>query len=162
MEKLKLVGWTNFECEYPSRNADGEDFREIMQLIGDEVVKNGYSFSGQDHQNAETGVPVFSDGTCLRASMRSWGYIMAAIHSEIEGINLSYMDFYMDTFRNRVLPEYKELDVEPGYVELERPGMIVDEDVQLISQSLGMGMELMTFDKVLNSYVELIKKQQEE
>ena len=40
--------------------------------------------------------------------------------------------------------------------------MIVDEDAQLISQTLGMGMDLMTFDKVLNAYVDLIKKQQEE
>ena len=162
MEKLRIIGWSNFECEYPSKNADGEDFREIMQLIGDEVVKHGYSFGGQDHQNAATGVPVFSDGTCLRASMRAWGYIMAAIHSEIEGINLSYMDFYMDAFRETVLPEYEEIDIEPGYVEGERPGMIVDEDVQLISQSLGMGISLMTLDKVLNLYVDLIKKQQEE
>lgn len=162
MEKLRLVGWTNFECEYPSRNADGEDFRQIMQLIGDEVVKNGYSFSGQDHQTAETGVPVFSDGTCLRASMRSWGYIMAAIHSEIEGINLSYMDFYMGVFRDTVMPEYKELDVDVGYVEDERPGMIVQEDVDLITQTVSMGMELMTFDKVIKAYVELIKRAKEE
>lgn len=161
MEKLKIVGWTNFECEYPSKNAEGPEFREIMQLIGDEVVKHGYSFSGHDHQFASTGVPVFSDGTCLRASMRSWGYIMAAIHSEIEGINLSYMDFYMDTFRDKVLPEYEEVDIKPGYVEGERPGMIVEEDVNLITQSVSAGIELMTFDKVLNFYVELLKKQQE-
>ena len=161
MDKLRIVGWTNFECQYPSRNADGEDFREVMQLIGDEVVRNGYSFGGQDHQSALTGVPVFSDGTCLRASMRSWGYIMAAIYSAIEGINLSYMDFYMGAYKETVLPEYKEIDLEPGYVESERPGMIVDEDAQLISQTLGMGMDLMTFDKVLNAYVDLIKKQQE-
>ena len=94
--------------------------------------------------------------------MRSWGYIMAAIYSAIEGINLSYMDFYMGAYRETVLPEYEEIDLEPGYVESERPGMIVDEDAQLISQTLGMGMDLMTFDKVLNAYVDLIKKQQEE
>ena len=68
----------------------------------------------------------------------------------------------MDAFRETVLPEYEEIDIEPGYVDGERPGMIVDEDVQLISQSLGMGISLMTLDKVLNLYVDLIKKQQEE
>lgn len=161
MEKLTIVGWTNFECEYPTKNADGEEFRDIMQLIGDEVVKHGYCFSGQDHQNELTGVPVFSDGTCLRASMRAWGYIMAAIYSEIEGIELSYMDFYVDAYKSQVLPKYEEIDVEIGYVENERPGMIVEEDVQLISQSAAMGIKLMTLDKVLNLYVELLKQYKE-
>lgn len=105
MEELSIVGWTDFECEYPSKNVEGLEVRTIVQLIGDKCVKNGYCFSGQDHQNAATGVPVFSDGTCLRASMRAWGQIMAAIFSAVEGINLSYMDFYMDSYKERVLPE---------------------------------------------------------
>ena len=162
MDKLRIVGWTNFECEYPTKNAQGEEFREIMQLIGDEVVKHGYSFSGQDHQNELTGVPVFSDGTCLRASMRSWGYIMAAIYSEIEGKEITYMDYYMDSYKEKLMPEYKDVDVEIGHVEEERPGMIVEEDVQLLSQSVAMGIKLMTFDKVLNGYAELLKQYKEE
>lgn len=161
MEKLRIVGWTNFECEYPTKNAQGEEFREIMQLIGDEVVKHGYSFSGQDHQNELTGVPVFSDGTCLRASMRSWGYIMAAIYSEIEGKEIAYMDYYMDSYKEKLMPEYKAIDIEIGHVEEERPGMIVEEDVQLLSQSVAMGIKLMTFDKVLNGYAELLKQYKE-
>lgn len=160
MNKLEIVGWTSFECEYPSRNMVGaeQDIKIIVQLIGDEVVKHGYSFSGQDHQNALTGVPVFSDGTCLRASMRAWGQIMSAIYSSIEGINLSYMDFYMDAYKKTVLPEYSDIKIEPGYVENELPGMIVNEDIQLINSSVQMGMELMTFDKVIKNYVEWIKK----
>ena len=133
-----------------------------MQLIGDEVVKHGYSLSGQDHQNELTGVPVFSDGTCLRASMRSWGYIMAAIYSEIEGKEITYMDYYMDSYKEKLMPEYKDVDVEIGHVEEERPGMIVEEDVQLLSQSVAMGIKLMTFDKVLNGYAELLKQYKEE
>lgn len=161
MEELSIVGWTDFECEYPSKNVEGLEVRTIVQLIGDECVKNGYCFSGQDHQNAATGVPVFSDGTCLRASMRAWGQIMAAIFSAVEGINLSYMDFYMDSYKERVLPEEGKIDVEPGYVENERPGMILNEDAELITSTIQMGMELMTFDKVIINYVELIKKANE-
>ena len=161
MEELRIVGWTDFECEYPSKTVEGLEVRTIVQLIGDECVKNGYCFSGQDHQNAATGVPVFSDGTCLRASMRAWGQIMAAIFSAVEGINLSYMDFYMDSYKERVLPEEGKIDVEPGYVENERPGMILNEDAELITSTIQMGMELMTFDKVIINYVELIKKANE-
>lgn len=162
MEELRIVGWTNFECEYPSRNVDGPEVSKIVQLIGDEVVDKGYCFSGQEHQNALTGVPVFSDGTCLRASMRAWGQIMAAIYSSVEGLNLSYMDFYIDSYKEIVLPEFNDFDIEIGYVENERPGMILEEDAQLIYSTVQMGMELMTFDKVINSYVELIKRINEE
>ncbi len=162
MEELKIVGWSNFECEYPSRNVIGEEVSKIVQLIGDEVVKYGYSFSGEAHQNALTGVPVFSDGTCLRASMRAWGQIMAAIYSAVDGINLSYMDFYMSSYKETVLPEFNDVSVDKGYVEDERPGMIIEEDVQLISSCIQMGMELMTLDKVIKKYVKLILKSQEE
>lgn len=162
MSNLKIVGWTNFECEYPSKNIENNILKEIVQLIGDEVVKHGYAFSGQAHQSASTGVPVFSDGTCFRASMRAWGQIMAAIYSSVEGINLSYMDFYMDSYKKTVLPESNDFDVKPSYVENELPGMILEEDVQLIASTIQMKMELMTFDKVIKSYIELIKKMQEE
>lgn len=158
MDELKIAGWTNFECESPSKNIEGDVFEKVVQLIYEEVLNYGYCFSGQDHQNALTGVPVFSDGTCLRASMRSWGYIMAAIYSVVDSTNLSYMDFYMESPREKVLPEYKDFDVKPCYVEDERPGMILQEDIDLISSSIKSGIELMTLDKVIKRYVELIKK----
>ena len=157
MDELKIVGWTNFECEYPSRNVEGPALTEIVQLIGNEVIKYGYAFSGQDHQFASTGVPVFSDGTCLRASMRTWGQIMAAIYSAVDGVDLSYMDFYVDSYKEPCLPEYTDISVEPGYQEEERPGLILQEDIELIASSVQMGMELMTFDKVIKRYIELIQ-----
>ena len=156
------MGWTNFECRYPTKTVEGEEVTQIVQLFGDEVVKYGYSFSGQEHQNALTGVPVFSDGTCLRASMRAWGQIMAAIYSSVEGVNLSYMDFYMDSYKETVLPEFSDVDIEQGNVEDERPGMILQEDAELIYSTIEMGMELMTFDKVIKTYVELIQKANKE
>jgi hypothetical protein len=160
MDELRIVGWTNFECEYPTRNVEGPALLEIVQLIGDEVVKYGYAFSGYDHQNASTGVPVFSDGTCLRASMRGWGQIMAAIYSAVDEVELSYMDFYMSSYKETVLPEFKSIDVE-AMIEEERPGMILQEDIELISSAVQMGMELMTLDKVIKRFVELILKEQE-
>jgi len=161
MGKLSIVGWTDFECKYPSKECQGEEFREIMQLISEEVIKNGYCFGGQDHQNSATGVPVFSDGTCLRASMRSWGYIMSAIHSELDGINYNYMDFYVVSTKGTKLPEFATFDIESAIVDEERPGIIVDEDIRLISETLSMGMDLMTTDKIIKMYIELLKKSQE-
>ena len=162
MSELRIVGWTDFESDYPSRNVEGEGLREIVQLIGNEVLEHGYCFSGQDHQNASTGVPVFSDGTCLRASMRAWGLVMAAIYSAIDEVDLSYMDFYVDSYKKTVLPKANDFAVEPSKVEDERPGMILQEDIDLMSSSLQMGMDLMTLDKVINRYMELIKKANKE
>ena len=160
MGKLRIIGWTNFECEYPSKNVEGLELTEIVQILGEEIVDHGYSFSGQEHQNSLTGVPVFSDGTCLRASMRVWGQIMAAVYSAVEGRNFSYMDFYVDSCKETILPEFKSIDVKPGFVENERPGIILEEDAQLINSAIQAGMELVTFDKVIKKYVELIKKNQ--
>ena len=93
--------------------------------------------------------------------MRAWGQIMAAIYSAVEGVNLSYMDFYMSSYKETVLPVFNDVSIDVGYVEDERPGMIIEEDVQLISSCIQMGMELMTLDKVIKEYVELILKAQE-
>ena len=68
MADLKLIGWTNFECEYPSRNIDNETLNEVVQLIGDDFIMNGYCFSGQDHQTSLTGVPAGSISTSFRMS----------------------------------------------------------------------------------------------
>ena len=158
MNELQIVGWTNFESEYPTRSVEGSILKDIVKLIKDECLENGYVFSGQDHQNALTGVPVFSDGTCLRASMRAWGQIMAAIYSSVLETNLSYMDFYIDSYTETVLPEFKTIKVKPGCLINEPVGMILQEDADLISSSIQMGMPLMTLDKVINSYVDILKK----
>ena len=161
MEELSIVGWTDFECEYPSKNVEGLEVRTIVQLIGDECVKNGYCFSGQDHQNAATGVPVFSDGTCLRASMRAWGQIMAAIFSAVEGINLSYMDFYMSLGDESVLPEENDFDVEVGEVEETTWGLTCPQDRDIVLESLQLGMPFITTDKVLQEMYDTLSKMSE-
>lgn len=159
MEELKIVGWTSFEDIYPSRNVEGDEFQVIVQLIGEEIIKHGYCFSGEDHQNSFTGVPVFNDGTCLRASMRTWGLIMSVIYSALDEKEYSYMDFYMSTPKETVLPDMEMFDVKPSKEEQTRPGVIIQGDIELLSSSLNMDMELMTTDKIVKQYYELLKKE---
>ncbi len=59
-----------------------------------EVLRLKLKAGGDWHQREE-GVLVFEDGTCSSFSWRAWGDIMAAIWSEEENIDHSYMDFYM-------------------------------------------------------------------
>lgn len=59
------------------------------------VIENNIKKGGDWHQSDEHGVPIFDDGTSGVFSYRAWGDIMAAIWSEKECRDYSYMDFYM-------------------------------------------------------------------
>ena len=155
---LKVVGWVDFDSNYPMRQLTQEELGVLLQVLRNEIVENGYSFSGEDHQNSSCGMPVFSDGTCLRASMRAWGSLMADIHEGPGGMQLSYMDFYMDVFGERKMPLCESVSIEPAQVDVELPGLIIKEDMELIEQTLSFGMEFMTTDKVLNQIYKNLKK----
>lgn len=59
------------------------------------AIEHNLRTTGEQHQYSPQGVPVFEDGTASTFSYRAWGDIMAAIWSEAEGKDYSYMDFYM-------------------------------------------------------------------
>lgn len=156
---LKIVGWTDFDCRYPTPKVTGEAFSEMLQLIREEIYEHGYIFAGQDHQNSATGVPVFSDGTCFRASWRAWGSIMAQMYTDSEGNALSYMDFYMSLGDNAVMPEWSPIDVIPAVVDNLSVGCTLKQDRQMVEESLAMGMPFITMDVVLQNYYEQKKKE---
>lgn len=148
MNELKIIGWASFDDAYPTRQYSGEELSYVVQLIQQEIANNKYCFSGEEHQNSMTGVPVFSDGTCFRASMRCWGLIMAGVHSALDGKEYSYMDFYMSLSDSK-MPEFETLDITPAVVENSMPGYITKQDQEMISQSKMFGMPFITTDKVL-------------
>ena len=158
MDKLRIVGWTSFDDDYPMTLDNSKLFNEKLHLVAKEIGENGYFFSGEEHQNGLTGMPVFSDGTAFRASMRTWGYIMASVNSS-KTRQYSYMDFYMSLGEEAIMPEYIPLDILPKEVEEVLPGCTVEEDQQLISQSISMDMGLMTTDKVIETLYELMSKE---
>lgn len=162
MSDLTIVGWSDFECEYPTPKFNSDELQEVINLIKEEIAKNGYVFSGVKHQCASTGVPVFSNGTCFRASMRAWGGIMAEIYQKPNGGSFSYMDFYMSVPGEDVLPEYEKIDVEPAKVEVVSSGCTVKNDRQIIEEAIEMGMPFLTTDKVLKKNYENRIKEKEE
>lgn len=151
MSELKIVGWTDFDSDYPTKNVDGEMTGIVLGLLREAISENGYKFTGGDHQCAPTGMPVFSDGTAFRASMRCWGLIMSAVWSEKDGVNYSYMDYYMSMGgEESVMPEAADIPVAPAVLEGEEPfGCAIQPDVQMLQESAAMGMPVMTTDKVL-------------
>lgn len=71
-----------------------ESGRPYAEAIRRSVLENDIKHTGDDHQNASDGVPLFSDGTVALFSMRGWGDILAAIWSSEEGRDIHYMEFY--------------------------------------------------------------------
>lgn len=154
MEDLKIVGWTDFDDVYPTIECDQESLPHVIELIENDICENKYCFSGNNHQNSTTGVPVFSNGTCFRASMRAWGQIMADAQSRLTGKEYSYMDFYMSYDTDAKIPDYEELDIEPAEVENSIPGYMVNADAQMLAESQALGMSFLTTDKVLRALTE--------
>lgn len=157
---LKIVGWTNFESNYPCVAVSDEEVRDVMLIVAREILNCGYMLSGEQHQNSATGVPVFENGTCFRASMRTWGTIMAAVCPEIDGKELGYMDFYMSTPKKAIFPPEAEIPVAPSDSN-NFNGMITPQDAEMISQSIQMGIPFMTTDKVLKYIMDGIKSAME-
>jgi hypothetical protein len=154
--ELKIVGWTYFESDYPTIEM-GDNIGEIVGVVQQEIADKGYLFAGEQHQNSLTGVPVFNNGTCFRASMRAWGSLMAMIYTGPNGEELSYMDFYM-SLSDAVtrMPEFEDFDVEPADLE-SGSGCIIQADHEMIQQSIDMDMMFMTTDKVLLDIMDKIK-----
>ena len=122
-----------------------------------EISDNGYIFSGEEHQNASTGVPILEDGSCFRASMRSWGIIMSAAYPTISERATNYMDFYMSTPSEANLPELSDINIEPSKSNYQG-GFMSPEDNRILSDALSSGIPLLTTDKVLSSvYNDIIK-----
>lgn len=76
-------------------NIINPDHKEYFEALRENITENKIQFSGEKHQNAKNGVPLFSDKTVGLFSFRGWGKLMAAIWSDIDNANYSYMDFYM-------------------------------------------------------------------
>lgn len=66
-----------------------------------EILRLQLRTSGEYHQAADDGVPVFDDETVGTFSYRAWGDLMAAVWSEEDGIDYTYMDFYMDPVKTK-------------------------------------------------------------
>jgi hypothetical protein len=159
MSELKIVGWTDFESDYPTKELNEQNTDAVVGLLVQAIPDGGYRFSGGDHQCAATGVPVFSDGTAFRASMRCWGMIMAMAWSKTSPVELSYMDFYASVDGERVLPEAAEIPVAPAALEgKDHPGCAIQADAQVLQESAAMGMPLMTTDKVLQRIMRQIQE----
>ena len=151
---LKVVGWCSFASDYPTKKYNEKELKRVLKVVKKEISKNNYSFSGAIHQNSSNGVPVLSDGSCLRCSMRFWGEIMKDVYSKKLKQELSYMDFYMSSVTDVKMPEVSEIKVKEIQLDYDYPGYTTSTDNQLISDAASLGFPLMTTDQVLKKIFE--------
>lgn len=72
-----------------------DEAKPYYEAIRKSVIERGLKLGGDEHQESDEGCPLFSDGKSGTFSYRAWGDLMAAIWSEHENKDYSYMDFYM-------------------------------------------------------------------
>lgn len=91
--KIKVVGWTDYDFfEFK----EGENSSAVRMALVDEIKKNGYLFTGYDHQTRSNCAPVFNDGKMRRFSQRGFADIMAEAQGKTD-----YMAYaiYMHGFK---------------------------------------------------------------
>lgn len=89
--KLRVVGWTDYD--YHEFKEGDVTWAARMALV-DDIKKNGYLFSGWDHQECSNCAPVYNDGKMRRFSQRGFGDVMAEAHGET-----GYMAYAQYAFR---------------------------------------------------------------
>lgn len=81
--------WADYAALY------SEETLPYLEAIRDDVLASGRFLCGNEHQELDTGTPLFSDGTVGSFSYRGWGDLMAAIATIHDGKPHHYMEFYM-------------------------------------------------------------------
>ena len=91
--KYRVVGWTDYDGDDVPDSGSRISFAECHAII-DEIKKQGYLFSGWDHQEGWRTVPVLNDGKKRCFSQRGWGGIMAEAYGYTDPYDYSLFTFY--------------------------------------------------------------------
>src|SRR5882672_12317810 len=71
-----------------------EEDREMFESLRQEIVKNHIKITGEVMQYRGCYIAEFNNGTLISFTWRAWGDLMAAVWSEHENKDYSYMSFY--------------------------------------------------------------------
>ena len=94
-----LGGWFGSEDDAHDRWPDylahfEPEVHPYLEALKDDVLASGRFLTGAQHQDSDSGVPMFEDGTAGIFSFRAWGDLMAAIATVKDGKDHNYMEFY--------------------------------------------------------------------
>lgn len=94
--KLRVVAWGDYDDDLPC----GDNGWAARNAIIDDIRKNGYDFTGWNHQESWNCTPILNDGKKYCYSQRGWGDLMAEAHGCMGAMDyVGYMmpyDFFND------------------------------------------------------------------
>lgn len=111
--KLRVVGWTYYEN---TLFKEGDVNWAARNALVDEISKNGYLFSGYDHQECYNCAPVFNDGKIRRFSQRGFADVMAEANGDNDYMAYTWYMFGL----NRAKCKYPEKEIYTDDVEAEK------------------------------------------
>ena len=68
--------------------------KPYLEAIREDVIRRKIRYGGKHYQQNQQTTPMFNNDKMAIFSMRAWGDLMAAIWSENENKDYSYIDFY--------------------------------------------------------------------
>ncbi len=99
--KYEVVGWTYYEADYP----DVDCSWAIRTCVENDIRKNGYVFSGYEHQEGYKTVPVLNTGEKVTFSRRGFANVMSDAHGYTGPYDYSfYMEYQSISPSSRKLP----------------------------------------------------------
>lgn len=132
--KYRVVGWTDYESDEVPESNGSIGFAERNAII-DDIRKNGYRFSGWDHQETWDCVPVLNDGKKRLFTQRGWGGLMAEAYGQLGSHD--YAAFTFHSMKNRKLPNdsFDIAEFTPETDLNEHFEIEVDEGIFALSQT---------------------------
>lgn len=107
---ISVKRWISFEEAQSYEEL--ASFKDYMEALTKEIIEKNLMFTGDEHQNASYGVPLFSDNKVALCTMREWGGIMADIWSKQLNCSFNHMNFYMPRYNRENIVERDEVKNE--------------------------------------------------
>ena len=107
--KYRVVGWTYYD------NPDVEPTgcsEAALQAILRDIREHGYKFTGWEHQELSSGVPVLNDGFKRIFSQRSFGAVMAQAYGDFSRMGYTRYAFHepFDSEPTHMPPPERDFD----------------------------------------------------
>lgn len=120
--KLRYPDFDGFLRENIPPEQFNAEYGEAEEAVIESIRRNGYRFSGSDHQHAKRCMPLLDNGTVFFVSMRHWGELMFRAWHPSENDEHGYCKYawYIPPDEERVFPNPLDVhSIEDVYARLE-------------------------------------------
>ena len=107
--KYEVIGWTDYDNKKYADFAynDYDEYCAARLAIIEDIRKNKYMFSSDNHYYGVGCVPVLNNGMAFRCSGREWGAVMAEAWNTPNNEGLGYAFWYLGDFSVEDLKKVK-------------------------------------------------------